>query len=172
MIFAKTAQNLNQTKEKERLTGDPASQRTPHISDPRAEARLDRRRSRRRRGLGDDQEHHCAPLSLPHRLVTETLTLPNPRYLALANGGTAVVCGRPPASLVGDRAKENSDEHQHESAELLGQERREMVDYRALATTPVTMAELRRGKLATEKTMRAYRGSATAANSTTVLWGS
>jgi len=43
-----------------------------------------------------------------------------------------------------------------------------MVDYRALATTPVAMAELRRGKLATEKAMRAYRGSAAAANLTTV----
>jgi len=81
------------------------------------------------------------------------------------------VCGRPPASLVRDRAKEDSDEHQHDSAELLGQERGEMVDYRALATTSVTTAELRRGKLATEKTMRAYRGSAAAANSTMVLRG-
>ena len=43
-----------------------------------------------------------------------------------------------------------------------------MVDYRALATTPVTMAELRRGKLATEKAIQAYRGSAAAANLTTV----
>ena len=41
-----------------------------------------------------------------------------------------------------------------------------MVDYIALATTLVTTAELRRGKLATDKTMRAYRGSAAAANST------
>jgi len=102
-------------------------------------------------------------------MVPETLTLPDPRYLTLANGGTAVVRGRPPASLVGDRAKENSDEHQHDLAELLGQERSEMADYRALATTPVTVAELRRGKLATEKTMRAYRGSAATANLTTVL---
>ena len=47
-----------------------------------------------------------------------------------------------------------------------------MVDYRALATKPVTMAELRRGKLTTEKAMRANRGSAAAANSTTVLRGS
>ena len=47
-----------------------------------------------------------------------------------------------------------------------------MVDYITLATTPVTMAELRRGKLTTEGTMRAYQGSAAAANSTTVLWGS
>ena len=45
-----------------------------------------------------------------------------------------------------------------------------MVDYRALATTPVTMAELPRGKLATEKAMRAHRGSAAAANLTTVKW--
>ena len=45
-----------------------------------------------------------------------------------------------------------------------------MVDYRALATTPVAMAELRRGKLATEKAMRVYRGSAAAANLTTVKW--
>ena len=45
-----------------------------------------------------------------------------------------------------------------------------MVDYRALATTPVTMAKLRRGKLATEKAMRAQRGSAAAANLTTVKW--
>jgi len=44
------------------------------------------------------------------------------------------------------------------------------VDYRALATTPVAMAELRRGKLATKKAMRAYRGSAAAANLTTVKW--
>jgi len=43
-----------------------------------------------------------------------------------------------------------------------------MVDYRALATTPVTTAELRRGKLATEKTMQAYRSSAAAANTMTV----
>jgi len=77
-----------------------------------------------------------------------------------------------PASLVRDRAKEDSDEHQYDSAELLGQERGETVDYRALATTLVTTAELRRGKLATEKTMRAYRASAAAANSTTGKQGS
>jgi len=46
------------------------------------------------------------------------------------------------------------------------------VDYRAPATTPVTTVELRRGKLATEKTMRAYRSSAAAANLTTVKQGS
>jgi len=83
-----------------------------------------------------------------------------------------MVCGQPPASLVGDRAKEDPDEHQHDSAELLGQDREEMVDYRALATTPVTTAELRRGKLATERTMRAYRGLTAAANTTTVKRGS
>jgi len=43
MIFTKTAQTLIQTKEKERLTGDPTSQRTPHVIDPIAEARLDGR---------------------------------------------------------------------------------------------------------------------------------
>jgi hypothetical protein len=42
------------------------------------------------------------------------------------------------------------------------------VDYRALATTPVAMAELRRGKLASEQAMRAHRGSAVATSSTTV----
>jgi len=136
--------------------------------DPRAKAWLDRRRSRRRRGLGDGQGHHRAPHSIPHRMVLETLTLLDPRYLALANGGTAVVRGRPPASLAGDRAKENTDEHQHDLAELLGQEWSEMMDYRALATMSVTMAELRRGKLATKKTMWAYRSSAAAANLTTV----
>ena len=47
-----------------------------------------------------------------------------------------------------------------------------MVDYRALATTPVTTAELRRGKLATEKAMRAYQSSAAAANLTTGSRGS
>ena len=45
-----------------------------------------------------------------------------------------------------------------------------MVDYRALATTPVAMAKLRRGKLPAEKAMRAHRGSAAAANLTTVKW--
>jgi len=105
-------------------------------------------------------------------LVPETLTLPPPKDLALANGGTAVVCGRPPASLVRDRAKENPDEHQHDKAKLLEQEREEILDYRALATTPVTMVELRRGELATEKTMWAYRSSAAAANVTTVTRGS
>jgi len=82
------------------------------------------------------------------------------------NGGTAVVCGQPSASLVGDRVKEDPDEHQHDSAGLLGQEQGEIVDYRALATTSVTTAELRRRKLATKRTMRAYRGSAAAANVT------
>ena len=105
-----------------RLTGGPASQRTPHASDPRAEARLDRRRSRRWQGLGDHQGHHRAPLINPHRAVPETLTLLDSRYLALANGGTAVVRGRPLASLAGDRAKENADEQQQDLAELLGQE--------------------------------------------------
>jgi len=33
-----------------------------------------------------------------------------------------VVRGRPPASLAGDRAEENADEHQQDLAELLGQE--------------------------------------------------
>ena len=46
-----------------------------------------------------------------------------------------------------------------------------MVDYRALATTPVTTAGLRRGKLVTERTMWAYRSSAAAANPTTVTQG-
>jgi len=172
MIFAKTAQILNHIKEKGRLTGGPVGQRTPHVCDPRAEAKLDRWRSRRQRGLGDGQEHHRAPRSTPHQLVPQTLTLPHPRYLALANGGTAVVCGRPSASLIGDWAKEVLDEHQHDSTELLGQERGEMVDHRALATTPVTTAELRRGKLATERAMRAHRGSAAAANMTKVTRGS
>jgi len=71
----------------------------------------------------------------------------------------AVVCGRPPASLVGDRAKEDPDEHQHDKAKLLEQEREGMVDYRALATTPVTTAELRRGELTTEGAMRGYLGT-------------
>jgi len=70
--------------------------------------------------------------------------------------------------LVGDRAKEDSDEHQHDTAKLLGQEREGMVDYKALATTPVTTTELWRGKLMTERTMRAYRISAAAANTTMV----
>jgi len=104
------------------------SQRTPHVNDPRAEARLDRRRSRRRRGLSDGQGHHRAPHSIPHRAVPETLTLLDPRYLALANGGTAVVRSRLPASLAGDRAEGKADEHQHDLAELLGQERGGMVD--------------------------------------------
>ena len=78
--------------------------------------------------------------------------------------------GRPPASLAEDRAEENADEHRHDLAELLGQELGRMVDYRALATTSVAMAELRRGKLATEKAMRAHRGSAAAANLTMVKW--
>jgi len=133
---------------------------------------LDRQKSRRRRALSDGQGHHRAPHSLPRRLVPETLTLPHPRNLALANGGTAVVCGQPLASLVGDRAKEDPNEHQHDKANLLEQEREEMVDYRALAMTRVTMAELQRGELATEKTMRAYRSSAAAANTTTVKRGS
>ena len=46
------------------------------------------------------------------------------------------------------------------------------MDYIALATTPVTTAELRRGKVATERTMRAYRGSVVTANMTTVKRGS
>ena len=44
------------------------------------------------------------------------------------------------------------------------------MDYIALATTPVTMAELQQGKLATEKAMQAHRGSAAATNLTTVKW--
>ena len=102
--------------------------------------------------------------------MPETLTLLDSSYLALANGGTAVVRGRPPVSLAGDRAEKKADEQKQDLAELLEQERRGMVDYRALATTPVTMAELRRGKLATEKAMRVYRGSAAAANLTMVKW--
>jgi hypothetical protein len=102
--------------------GDPAGQRTPPVSDPRAEARLYRWSSRRQQGLVDGQEHHRVPHSTPRRLVPETLTLPDPRELALANGGMAVVCGQPPASLVGDWAKEDPDEHQHDKAKLLEQE--------------------------------------------------
>jgi len=121
MIFEKTAQTLISNKgERETDRGTTAGQRTPPVSDPRAEARLDRRRSHRRRGLGDGQEHHRAPHSTPRRLVPETLTLLHPRDLALANGGTTVVCGRPLASLVGDRTKEDPDEHQHDSVKLLG----------------------------------------------------
>ena len=44
------------------------------------------------------------------------------------------------------------------------------MDYRALATTSVAMVELRRGKLGTEKAMRAHRSSAVAANLKTVKW--
>jgi hypothetical protein len=75
-------------------------------------------------------------------------------------------------SLVGDQTKEDPDEHQHDKAKLMEQEREEMVDYIALATTPVTTTELRRGELATERTMQAYRRSAAAANVTTVMRGS
>jgi hypothetical protein len=46
-----------------------------------------------------------------------------------------------------------------------------MVDQRVLATTPVITVELRRGELAAEKTMRAYRGLGAAANMTTVTQG-
>jgi len=122
--------------------------------------------------LVDGQEHHRAPHSTPRRLIPETLTLSHPRVIALANGGTAVVCGQPPASLVGDQVKEDPNEHQHDSAEHLGQEREGMVDYRALAMTPVTTAELRRGMLATERTMQAYQSSTATANMTTVKRGS
>ena len=82
------------------------------------------------------------------------------------------MCGRPPASLVGDQSKEDPDEHLHDKAKLMEQEREEMVEYRALATTPVTTAELRRGELATKRTMRAYRSSTAAANMTTMMRGS
>ena len=46
------------------------------------------------------------------------------------------------------------------------------MDYRALATTPVTTVELRRGKLATERTIWAYRGSVATANTMTMKRGS
>ena len=120
--FCKNSSNPKSNKGEREADRGTASQRTPHVRDPRAEARLDRQRSRRRRGLGDGQGHHRAPHSIPHRMIPETLTLLDPRYLALANGGTAVVRGRPPASLAGDTAKENMDEHQHDLTELLGQE--------------------------------------------------
>jgi len=166
--FCKNSSNPKSNKgEREADRGDPWVN-GPHRQRPESRGMTWPRRSRRWRGLGHGQEHHRAPHSIPHRMVPETLTLPDPRYLALAHGGTAVVRGWPPASRVGDRAKESSDEHQHDLAELLGEEWSEMADYRALATTPVTMAELRRGKLATEKTMRAYRSSAAAANLTTL----
>jgi len=91
---------------------------------------------------------------------------------ALANGGTAAVRGRRPASLVGDRAVEDLVEHQHDEVKLLGQKREGKMDQRALATTPVTTAKLQRGELAVEKAKRAYRGSAAVANVTTVMRGS
>jgi hypothetical protein len=123
---------------------------------------LDRRKARRWRGLCDGQGYHRAPHSLPHQLVPKILTLSNPKDLALTNGGTAVVRGRSLASLTGDRAVENHAEQQHDEAMLTGQKREETMDQRVLATTLVTTAELRRGELAAEKTMRAYRGSAAA----------
>jgi len=111
MIFAKTAQTLISNKEERETDTRTPRVNGPHSSVTRAEARLDRRRSHQRRGLGDGQEHHRAPHSTPRRLVPETLALSHPRDLALANGSTAVVCGQPPASLVGDWAKEDPDEH-------------------------------------------------------------
>jgi len=68
--------------------------------------------------------------------------------------------------MVRDRAKEDPNEHQQDKAKLLEQEREEMVDYKALATTPVTTVELRRGELAMERTTRGYQSSAAAANMT------
>jgi len=76
---------------------------------------------------------------------------------------------RPTVGVSGRRPGERDPD---DKAKLLEQEREEMLDYRALATTLVTMAELRQGELATEKTMRAYRSSAAAANATTVMRGS
>jgi len=81
---------------------------TPHVNGPhtsvtpRIEARLDCRIARRWRGFGDGQGHHRAPHSLPRRLVPETLALMRSKDLALTNGSTVAVRGRPPASLVGD----------------------------------------------------------------------
>jgi len=116
MIFTKTAQTLFSNRvERETHRG------TPQVNGPHTSVTREQRRDLTAGDLGDGQEYHRAPRSTPHRLVPETLTLPHPRDLALANGGTAVVCGRPSASLVRDRAKEDSDEHQHDSTELLGQ---------------------------------------------------
>jgi hypothetical protein len=79
---------------------------------------LDRRKARRRRCLYDIQGYHRAPHSLPRQLVPEILTLPNPKDVALANGGTAVVRSQPPASLTGDRVVENHAEQQRDEARL------------------------------------------------------
>jgi len=104
--FSKNSTNLK-FKQEERGT----DRETPQVNGPhpsvtlRTEARLDRRKSHRWRGLGDGQGHHRAPHSPPRRLVPKTLTLPHPRDLALAIGGTVVVCGQPPASLVGNGQK-------------------------------------------------------------------
>ena len=51
-------------------------------------------------------------------MIPETLALLRSTDLALANGGTAAVRGRPPASLVGDRVVEDLVKHQHDEAEL------------------------------------------------------
>jgi len=68
--------------------------------------------TRRRRGLGRIQGHLRVPLLKANSLTYFTRALLDPRVLAVANGGAAVLRGVTPANLGNGDAVEVADEHE------------------------------------------------------------
>ena len=74
--------------------------------------------TRQRRGLGRIQGHLRVPLLNTNSLTYFTRALPDPRVLAVANGGAAVLRGVTPANLDNDDAVEVADEQERPKVKL------------------------------------------------------
>jgi len=121
MNFSKTPQNLLYSEpecERERLTRGPTGQRDPLASDTVTGETLVANETRRRRGLRRIQGHLRVPLLKATLLTYCTRALLDPRVLAVANGGAAVLRGVTPANLGNGDAVELADEQERLKTKL------------------------------------------------------
>jgi len=108
----------NQGCERERLTGGPTGQRDPLDSDTETGETLVAGETRWRRGLGRIQGHLRVPLLKANVLTYFTRALLDPRVLAVANGGAAVLRGVTPANLGNSDTVDVADEQERLKAKL------------------------------------------------------
>jgi len=109
---------VNYRGERERLTGGPNGQRDLLDSDTETGETLVAGETRRRRGLGRIQRHLRVPLFKANLLTYFTRALLDPRVLAVANGGAAVLRGVTPANLGNGDVVEVADEQERLKAKL------------------------------------------------------
>jgi len=95
-----------------------ADTRDPRDSETESRDELVAGETRRRRGLGRNQGHLRVPLLKADSLTYFTRALLDPRVLAVANGGAAVLHGVMPANLGNGDAVEVADEQERLKAKL------------------------------------------------------